>query len=147
MSLLHTSQNAIIGIEEARQGNTTRGCALLEQALKETGDPVVQAWYAYCTTREGGNFSRALRLCHQALQKRPHEPDIYLALGRLYLAGQRRALAINALEKGLKLGPNVEISRLLHSIGVRKRPVVPFLPRNNPLNVTSGRLLARLGLR
>ncbi len=147
MHALQLPKTALLGIEEARMGNTTKGGLLLEEAMKVTSDPLMQAWYAYCLAREGRNFSRSLQLCVQALRENPENSDIYLALGRIYLVGQRRALAISALEKGLRQEDNPEIRSLLKSIGVRKRPVLPFLQRNNPVNVTSGRLLARWGLR
>ena len=147
MFALTLPKNALTGISEARQGNTTKGSVLLEQALKETDDPVVQAWYGYCIAREGRNYSRALQLCLNALRRSPDNADICLALGRLYLCGKSRMAAINVLQKGLRLGGVPEIGNLLESIGVRKRPVFPFLPRNNPLNVASGRVLSRLGWR
>ncbi len=141
------SQTALSGIHEARQGNTTAGCVLLEEALRETSDPTVQAWYAYCLAREGRNFNQALQLCLSAQQRRSGDSDICLALGRLYLIGKRRRAAISILERGLRIDKNPEIQKLLQSIGMRKPPVFRFLNRDNPLNVASGRLLSHWGLR
>ena len=147
MYAISLSQNALNGIAEARQGNTTKGSRLLEEALRETDDPVVLAWYGYCLGREGQGYSRALQLCLGALQKDPDNAEVCLALGRLYLVGKRRMAAINILQKGFRLGGSAEIGRLLQSMGTRKRPVIPFLPRENPLNVTAGRILAKWGWR
>ena len=48
---------------------------------------------------------------------------------------------MNAIAQGLALDPRNSALRSLQSeIGVRKRPVLGFLSRNNPVNRTLGKL-------
>lgn len=72
----------------------------------------------------------------------------YLNLGRAYLATGNKEFAIRYLRKGLEYDDkNSEIINELILLGVRKRPVIPFLPRDNFLNKYLGLILFRLGLR
>ncbi|HTD53704.1 MAG TPA: hypothetical protein VK780_11835, partial [Thermoanaerobaculia bacterium] len=56
-----------------------------------------------------------------------------------------RKKTFDAVAKGLRLAPrHTELLELQRSLGVRRRPAVPFLTRGNPLNVRLGRVLSRL---
>ncbi len=59
----------------------------------------------------------------------------------------RKGQALSVLRKGLKMGRNEEIVDTLQQLGVRKDPVFTFLPRENAINVYTGLLLHKLGLR
>lgn len=72
----------------------------------------------------------------------------YLNLGKVHLLTGDRNLAINYFRKGLDHdSSNSDIINELIQLGIRKRPVVPFLSRDNFLNKSMGKLMSRLGLR
>ncbi len=68
-------------------------------------------------------------------------PVFYLNLGRAYLKAERKAEAIKAFQQGLKNDPeNTDIQWEMKKLGSRKKPPVPFLKRDNPINKYIGML-------
>ena len=62
-------------------------------------------------------------------------------MARVWMAGRSRRKAVEALEKGLALDPrHPGLKRLMAEMGTRKTPVIPFLHRDNPLNVSLGKM-------
>jgi tetratricopeptide (TPR) repeat protein len=82
-------------------------------------------------------------MCRQALEEDPDNPLIYLNVGRIYLAAGYETRAIRAFRKGVTLEPHPLLLRKLGVLVPRRRPIVPFLDRANPVNVITGKLLAR----
>lgn len=135
------------GVAEARKGNTLLARMHLEAAVKKTRNPEVLAWYGYCLARDKKLFGQAISLCKEALEATPDNSDLYLAAGKIYLLAGRKRSAIAAFSKGLKMGRNEAIMKQLQLIGVRKDPVLPFLERDNALNVYLGLLLSKIKIR
>jgi len=131
-------------IEEVKRGNSPQGLQILKYALDH---PKAKAWYGYCLAREKKEYGIGIALCNEALNTDPRDGEIYLALGRIFLLLNRREKAISVLEQGMKMNNFQGIARLLKVLGVRQRPVFPFLNRRNPLNVTSGLLFSKMGVR
>lgn len=137
----------INGIAEAKRGNTLLGMKLLGEHEAEFVFPEAKAWHGYCLAREKNLLSPGIAMCMEAMELKPQCSDIYLALGRIYLFAGMRKPTVRILEEGLRVDKNREIERLLNTIGTRKQPVFRFLARENMVNVVSGRLFSRLGLR
>ena len=135
------------GIAEAKRGNTLLGLQLFTGSIATSHLPEAKAWYGYCLAREKNDFSRGISLCNEAIQIKPRSSDIFLALGRIYLLAGVRASAVKTLKQGLKLDNNREIYRLLNCIGIRKPPVFRCLKRSSKVNIVSGSLFSRIGLR
>jgi hypothetical protein len=72
---------------------------------------------------------------------------LYLNLGRVHLKAGRKRDAIETVRKGLGFGDSKEAVLFLNTLGTRRKPVLPFLPRRNFLNKYLGLLFSRLGLR
>jgi tetratricopeptide (TPR) repeat protein len=71
-------------------------------------------------------------------------PVFYLNLGRAYLKAERKTEAIKAFQQGLKSDPeNNDIQWEMRKLGSRKKPPVPFLKRDNPINKYIGLLLGK----
>lgn len=140
-------QQLLSGIAEAKRGNTQHALDLFRSAVGAPYLPEAKAWEGYCLARENDAYRQGLALCNAARQSKPGSSDICLALGRIYLLAGHRPSAVKILETGLQLDNNPEISKLLKSIGTRKPPVFPFLHRDSRVNVASGRLLTRMGVR
>ena len=81
-----------------------------------------------------------LNLCRHVAARDSRQPDIYanLALAELRLRHRRRAW--EALSRGLALDEShARLRQVARIMGTRRRPVVPFLRRDNPLNRWLGR--------
>ncbi len=90
---------------------------------------------------EGSDFDRALVLCIKSLKSDITNPDIYNNLAKIYLLSKKKALAVKAVEKGLKHDPtHVGLRHLQEELGERRKPAVGFLSRGGVLNKSIGRL-------
>lgn len=93
-------------------------------------------------TRE---LRRGVELCKRAQIAEPRNPYIYWCMANLHLLGRSRKDAIDTVERGLRAAPdNFILVRLRKKLGVRQPPPLPFLHRNNGLNIKLGRLMRRL---
>jgi len=90
------------------------------------------------------SLKEGLVLCQAALKADRHAPEVYSCLAQLYLLAKARRQAWEAVRHGLSYGPtHGDLRRLENEMGKRGRPVVPFLHRDNPINVRLGRSLRR----
>lgn len=84
------------------------------------------------------------RFCEIAIQKEPYQAEHFAHLARIWLTGNNRLKAVQAIDRGLKEVPNSQILlELRGEIGWREKNAVAFLPRNHPVNVSLGRLLRK----
>lgn len=82
-----------------------------------------------------------------SLEHDPGNPEHYVNLGKIQLLSGKKAEALRTLREGMAQGGSAELIALLTQFGNRKSPVIPFLPRTNPLNKILGLVLHRIGLR
>ena len=69
-------------------------------------------------------------------------PRLYFLLGRVYLEASSRKLAYETFQSGLRVDPSYRpLVQALVGMGVRKRPVVGFLHRDNMINVGLGKIM------
>ncbi len=90
-------------------------------------------------------FDRRVRegvaLCEHAVKREFYQPENYVNLARTYLLADDRRRASETVLAGLKIDPDDRgLGDLLEELGIRRRPVIPFLSRRNPLNHLLGRL-------
>ena len=91
------------------------------------------------------DLKEGLEICHRALNSDRRNPEIYLNIARLQIQAGSRKKAVEAIERGLSFSEkNRELIALQKQIGHRQQPPLPFLPRNNPVNVKLGKLFHRL---
>ena len=89
--------------------------------------------------RSGGDFSEARILCEDAAKQEFFNPDLYLNLAKVYLRFDRRSEALRYLRRGQMIDPGHEpIRRTIDSLGQRRLPIVPFLPRRHLVNRALG---------
>jgi hypothetical protein len=93
-----------------------------------------------------GDLLQGSALCKEAIRLAPEDPVHYFHLGKVYLVGGKRHLALHAFRKGLKFGYHRGLVREIQRLGFRRPPVFPFLGRKHPLNRFVGILFTRLGL-
>ena len=144
-------EDGVLEFERARRAiamdNTVAGLAGIEKALSLKDDKGWYSFLGYCVARERGQVSRGTELCMISLEHDPNNPEHYLNLGKIQLLSGNRAEALRILREGVGRGENAELMAVLNEFGKRKSPVIPFLPRSNPLNKFLGLILRRIGLR
>lgn len=136
-------QELRVGVALCRAEDWKRGLPILaELAGKRSGLPgVALSYLGYGIASERRQIRDGREMCRRAAASDFYQPDVLFNLARVeHLANNRRA-AVKALETGLGLDPtHAGMLKLKKGIGVRRRPVLGFLSRDNPLNVLLGRL-------
>jgi len=98
------------------------------------------AYLGYCVARFDHRLTEGMRICEHAIALDPENAEAHLSLARIHKLANRRQQGIRALQKGLEFDPeSIDLHDLHLEYGVRRRPVIPFLSRHNPLNTLFGR--------
>jgi hypothetical protein len=101
------------------------------------------SYYGYCLAATLGKTKQGLSLCRKAAESEFFEPDIVLNLAKVQLLAGDRKEAWVSLARAVKLDPDhPEIRAEIRKMGIRRRPVFPFLDRSHPVNVLAGKLAA-----
>jgi tetratricopeptide (TPR) repeat protein len=129
------------GLEALAQGNTLSALSSFEKAISIENTPVISSHYAFCIARARGQVHKAIALCEDAIKKEPDNSQHYLNLGRIYLVDHNKEHAMRIFREGLNCESNQQIIDELNKLGPRKRPVIPFLKRSNPVNKHLGIIL------
>ena len=136
------------GEELFKRGEKLAALASFEKSCQlDDSDPLCRSYLALLSATQRGQMENAAKVLEDLVEQFPEEPLVYLNLGRLYLFADRKQDAVDTLRKGAAAGKLPEIHQLLESLGLRKKPVIPFLSRQNPINKFSGLLLKKLHLR
>jgi tetratricopeptide (TPR) repeat protein len=136
------------GLLALRDGRSLEALALFEAALeleRRLGARTPQArylsYYGLSLAREGSQPREGAEYCRQAIALEFFNADLFWNYGSVLLLSARRKEAFAAFVGGLSVQKNhQEILRELGRMGWRKRPVLAFLPRGNPINVTLGKM-------
>ncbi len=136
------------GMSAFEQGREGEALAFFEAAIeleRKFGEgkpqPRYLSQYGLCLGMVGRQKYESVRFCQEAVAMEAYNPDLYWNLGRALLTANRRREAYKALVKGLRLQHDHRgIISDLKKMGVRQKPLLPFLPRENPVNVFLGRL-------
>jgi tetratricopeptide (TPR) repeat protein len=98
--------------------------------------------FGLCLAVERNEVEEALRYCREAVTLEGQNPDLRCNLGQVLLHAGRRREAYRCFLQALSLKPGHAMStRALKMMGIRRRPILPFLPRNSAINVLLGRLI------
>jgi len=90
-------------------------------------------------------WEQALELCRSAARDEFFDPTHYLNLARLHLAFGFKSEGLRLLRRGLMIAPDhEEILAALRRLGVRRRPPLGFLRRENAVNRLIGKLIERV---
>lgn len=132
------------GLKALESDNMPAALNFFERASAAEPSPLVNSYLAFCIAKERGQIRRAITLCQEAIEKEPDNTEIYLNLGRIHIIAKNKAEAIKVFREGLGKGQSQKIVEELNRLGSRRRPVLPFLSRKNPLNKYLGLLLSKL---
>ncbi len=92
-----------------------------------------------------GRKREGLDLCRHAVEVDPFQPESHFNLAAVHLSIGHRRQALRALRAALAIDPDHAASlELMATIGNRRTPVLPFLGRDNILNVWLGKLTWRV---
>jgi tetratricopeptide (TPR) repeat protein len=139
-------------IAHLRKGEQKEAFGLLQHAfLEHPNDPFVLSYYGCLQAVVDKRYRAGVDKCQQAIsmiQKLTAfgedmlYPVFYLNLGRAYVAARRKRDAFDAFEKGLAYDKsNREILMEIRALGSRKKAIVPFLDRSNPINKYIGKIV------
>jgi hypothetical protein len=85
-----------------------------------------------------------LILCRDAARSEIHDGDVYLNLARAEWYFKNRKNTVIALKKGLQVdNRHPGLRQMRELMGIRKRSVLSFLPRNHALNHALGKLMRK----
>lgn len=116
--------------------------AIMEELrAKYPEDAEVLGEYAWILARGFREFDEAERLIQEAIRLEVYNARWYTIAARIYeLKGDRR-MTIQMLDRAFDWDPNYPPARIFQSkIGVRRAPVLSFLPRSHPLNRILGKI-------
>jgi tetratricopeptide (TPR) repeat protein len=147
MSFTEVEELSAKGVDAIDKRNWLAALACFEKLVQLDGNPVNSSYLAACMAKERGQFGKAVLLCREAIEKEPENPVHYLNLGRVYLFQGQREEAVKTFREGLSHNMEPDIIEELNRLGMRKKPVIPFLTRNNPLNKFLGKAMKMLKLR
>jgi len=108
------------------------------------GDKRVSAnafsYYGLCVAILRRRYAEAVKYCQISLRTNPLEPQHRANLALVYMERNDRAKAVETLNSGLRLDRrNQRIHKILNELGRRRPPVIPFLSRDNALNIYFGK--------
>lgn len=107
--------------------------------IRSPKDAAGLSYFGLCLALVKKEFKTAVTLCKRAIDLEFYNGDHYANLARVYAAAGNRKKAVETAESGLKLQPENEMLRATRRLlGVRSRPLVPFLDRKHPINVSLG---------
>lgn len=140
-----------LGISAAKVAEYERGLIFLAEAYRHVGrdqhrlsGPLL-SFYGLCLALHRGRIKEAAEFCWLGVEKDRYNPDVHCNMARVWMAGRSRRKAVDALERGLALdAKHPGLKRLLAEMGTRHAPVIPFLHRDNPLNVSLGKMRRRI---
>jgi tetratricopeptide (TPR) repeat protein len=139
-----------------RVDNREGALRTLDEALTEHPfNALLLSYYGYLDAIVNKNYERGKNLCKTAieifeeesreegsLRHKGFQAVLYLHLGRTYLAGGTKKSAVKAFKRGLKADPkDTDLLSEVRRIGIRRKPIFPFLKRSNPINKYIGMLI------
>ncbi len=118
--------------------------AFAQAHRRASRDPRAMSWYGLTLVVVERNLSLGTVYCDEAVRAAGPQPELLLNQARVQLFLGHRERAVRVLARGLELSPQDPALRAAEeAMGRRRRPVLSFLPRGNPLNVWLGRLRHR----
>ena len=134
------------GIEHCRAGRWEKGADYLGYvAQRSHGDlssaSLYLSYLGCAIARIHRQTKEARVLCERAVKTEFYQPENWANLAEVMLLSGKRKEAIEAVEQGLQIdGQNERLQQVHASLGCRRRPVMGFLSRKNPINHALGRL-------
>lgn len=117
-------------------------------------NPYLLSLDGYLTCLYEKKYREGIELCKKAIRNFSEQkivgkefflPFFYLNLGKAYRVAGNKRLAVDCFFNALKIDPeHKKALKELSELGIRKRPIIPFLKRSNPINKYLGLLRSKL---
>ncbi|MBI3754613.1 MAG: hypothetical protein HY265_00415, partial [Deltaproteobacteria bacterium] len=116
--------------------NIEKATRAFERAYKEDKENAeYMSYYGMCAALRWGEIGLGLELCTRAVKKEFYKTEYYINLAKVYIKADNKKGAMTVLKKGLRFDPeNDIIHEELVRLGARKKSIIPFLGRSNPIN-------------
>jgi tetratricopeptide (TPR) repeat protein len=103
--------------------------------------PDGRSLYGFCLAVAGRKVAEGVEQCRLAIDLQPYDAAHHVNLIKLFLAIGSRRRAVEALEQALRAFPDdALLLKTRETMRYRRaHPVIPFLHRDNPLNIWLGR--------
>ena len=120
--------------------------ALFEKAwLRNLNDARVLSHFGLTLVMVEGDRQRGIRFCEEAVRRGPPTSEFLINLARALVQTRNKEQAVRALVKAQDLAPDdPRVRDEFETLGLRRTPPIPFLPRSFFLNRWLGRLTWRL---
>lgn len=117
-------------------GDATRAVDVLREAQAAAPDHAqIRSTLGLALALGARDFEAARTLCESAAKQEFFNPDLYLNLARVYLSVGRRPEALRYLRRGQMIDPgHLAIREAISELGLRRLPILPFLPRRHLVN-------------
>lgn len=134
------------GIAAVEKEDYQQGFQILSSIYNEHSDEPVDglSHYGLCLALLQKKHKQGLRLCHRAIDIQFYHSVHYANTTKVYLNAGNRKKAVATLEQGLARLPKDQVLvNLRERIGWRRTNAIPFLHRDNFINVWFGKRRAR----
>ena len=134
------------GIEHCRAGRWEKGADYLGYVAERnhgdlSGASLYLSYLGCAIARVHDQTKEAQLLCERAVKTEFYQPENWANLADVMLLVGKRREAMKAVKQGLEIdAQNQRLLQVLHRLGRRRRPMVGFLNRKNPINHALGRL-------
>ena len=130
------------GLVQLQKGFAREAVVKLRSAVaRQPSNAYFVSYFGLATGIAQKKWREAETLCVQALQLKRTAPQLYLNLANVYEYSGRVGEAVDTLCEGLRYtGKDSRIAAALRAFGVRRPPVLSFLPRENALNRCLGKI-------
>lgn len=133
-------------LKHLRNGHPDEALVYVQRALRSAPkNPFYLSYAGLLAALAEQRFGDAEWFCLEALELRRNHPQLYLNLAQVHQTAGRPREAIEVLERGLvQTSRDHRIRCALQKLGKRRKPVLPFLQRSNPMNRILGKWRHRL---
>jgi tetratricopeptide (TPR) repeat protein len=144
--ILSAEESLRRGQELVRSGLTMAALDHFANAHRsDPSNPRYRSHYGWAVATIEHRIDRGIALCRSALREAGDAPEVYYNLARALFASGRKSEALKIVRRGLMIDPrDAALLFEWRRMGVRRPPVLPFLPRRHLANRFLGRLRGRL---
>ena len=130
------------GLAFLRGGDAHRALPHLRSALDhEPSNPFYISYVGVAVAAAEQRWAEAEKLCHSAMRMNRRQAQLYLNLAEVYVGADRKQDAADVRARGLHYAPHDgRLKMALERLKLRRSAVLPFLPRQHPLNRNLGKL-------